>query len=174
MGGGQGQRSSGSSSSGSGSSGGSGRQRAAAGGSSDVGGGGIGSGDVGGRGSASGDVSGSGRGGGGGKDSKWRTMRPSLPFSRVWKHLRRNPSRKRKGRKSKFLFTAQLLRKTNLENIFSDSRSVRIAHKNKKGKIGQIPSFLKSGMLISHRRQSTFHASHIVFELFLYHTAQFY
>ena len=41
-------------------------------------------------------------------------------------------SKKIKGRKSKFLFTAQLLRKTNLEDIFSDSRSGTIAHKNKK------------------------------------------
>jgi hypothetical protein len=31
-----------------------------------------------------------------------------------------------------FLFTAQLLRKTNLADIFSDSRSGTIAHKNKK------------------------------------------
>ena len=38
------------------------------------------------------------------------------------------------------------------------------------GKIGQIPSFLKSGMLISHLRRPTFHVSHIVFEMFLYHT----
>ena len=38
------------------------------------------------------------------------------------------------------------------------------------GKIGQIPSFLKSGMLISHLRASHLLASHIVFELFLYHT----
>ncbi len=54
---------------------------AAAGGSGDVGSGGIGSGNVGGRGSASGYVGGSGRGGGGGEDSKRRTMRPSSPFS---------------------------------------------------------------------------------------------
>jgi hypothetical protein len=39
---------------------------------------------------------------------------------------------KRKDRKSQFLFTAQLLRKTNLAEIFSESRSGTIAHKNKK------------------------------------------
>jgi hypothetical protein len=41
-------------------------------------------------------------------------------------------SDKRKGRKSQFLFTAQLLRKTNLAEIFSKARSGTIAHKNKK------------------------------------------
>jgi hypothetical protein len=40
--------------------------------------------------------------------------------------------KKRKGRKSQFLFTAQLLRKTNLAEIFSKARSGTIAHKNKK------------------------------------------
>jgi hypothetical protein len=42
------------------------------------------------------------------------------------------PTDKRKGRKSLFLFTAQLLRKTNLAEIFSEARSGTIAHKNKK------------------------------------------
>ena len=41
-------------------------------------------------------------------------------------------SEKRKGRKSQFLFTAQLLRKTNLAEIFSEARSGTIAHKTKK------------------------------------------
>jgi hypothetical protein len=41
-------------------------------------------------------------------------------------------SEERKGRKSLFLFTAQLLRKTNLDPILSKSRSETIAHKNKK------------------------------------------
>jgi len=41
-------------------------------------------------------------------------------------------SEKRKDRKSRFLFTAQLLRKTNLVEIFSESRSGTIVHKNKK------------------------------------------
>jgi hypothetical protein len=41
-------------------------------------------------------------------------------------------SEERKGRKSLFLFAAQLLRKTNLDPIFSKSRSGTIAHKNKK------------------------------------------
>jgi len=40
--------------------------------------------------------------------------------------------KKRKGRKSQFLFKAQLLRKTNLAEIFSESRSGTIAPKNKK------------------------------------------
>jgi len=40
--------------------------------------------------------------------------------------------KKRKGRKSQFLFTAQLSRKTNLAEIFSESRSGTMAHKNKK------------------------------------------
>jgi hypothetical protein len=40
-------------------------------------------------------------------------------------------SEKRKGRKSQFLFTAQLLRQMNLAEIFSESRSGTIAHKNK-------------------------------------------
>jgi hypothetical protein len=46
-------------------------------------------------------------------------------------HLRRNPLRRKKRHKSLFLFTAQLLRKTNLDPIFSKSRSGMIAHKNK-------------------------------------------
>jgi hypothetical protein len=55
----------------------------------------------------------------------------TLPFP-VWKHLQRNPFiKKRKGRKSLFLFTAQLLRKMNLAEIFSEARSGTIAHKNK-------------------------------------------
>jgi len=40
--------------------------------------------------------------------------------------------KKRKGRKSQILFTAQLLRKTNLAKIFSEAGSGTIAHKNKK------------------------------------------
>ena len=39
---------------------------------------------------------------------------------------------KRKGRKSQFLFMAQLSRKTNLAEIFSKARSGTITHKNKK------------------------------------------
>jgi hypothetical protein len=41
-------------------------------------------------------------------------------------------SEKRKGRKSQFLFTAQLLRKMNLAEIFSEARSGTIAHKKKR------------------------------------------
>jgi hypothetical protein len=41
-------------------------------------------------------------------------------------------SEKRKGRKSQFLFKAQLLRKTNLAEIFSEARSGTIARTNKK------------------------------------------
>ena len=40
--------------------------------------------------------------------------------------------KKRKGSKSLFLFTTQLLRKTNLAEIFNKARSGTIAHKNKK------------------------------------------
>ena len=48
-------------------------------------------------------------------------------------------SEKRKGRKSQFLFMAQLFRKMNLADIFSGSRSGRIPHKNKK-KLQQSPN----------------------------------
>jgi len=41
-------------------------------------------------------------------------------------------SEKRKGRKSQFLFMAQLSRKTNLAEIFSEARSGTIARTNKK------------------------------------------
>jgi hypothetical protein len=47
-------------------------------------------------------------------------------------HAEESIQKKRKGRKSQFLFTAQLSRKTNLAEIFSESRSGTIAHKNKK------------------------------------------
>jgi hypothetical protein len=42
------------------------------------------------------------------------------------------PYRIKKKQKSLFLYTAQLLRKTDLADIFSESRSGTIAHKNKK------------------------------------------
>jgi hypothetical protein len=44
--------------------------------------------------------------------------------------LGRIPTDKRKDRKNLFLCTAQLLRKTNLTEIFSEARSGTIAHKN--------------------------------------------
>jgi hypothetical protein len=53
---------------------------------------------------------------------------PPFPVSLAEESIQK----KRKGRKSQFLFTAQLLRKTNLAEIFSESRSGTIAHKNKK------------------------------------------
>jgi hypothetical protein len=119
----------------------------AAGGSGDVGGGGIDSGDVGGRGSASGDVGssgrggggggsgrggggGSGRGGGGGGDSKRRTMRPSFPFSSLEALAKESIQKKEKAEKVYFYLRQQLSRNTNLDPIFSESRSGTIANKN--------------------------------------------
>jgi hypothetical protein len=55
-----------------------------------------------------------------------------LPHFQSGSTCRGIQSEKRKGRKSQFLFTAQLLRKTNLAETFSKSRSGTIAHKNKK------------------------------------------
>ena len=53
------------------------------------------------------------------------------PFP-VWRHLRGNPYRRKKRQKFLFLFTAQLLRKTNLAEIITEARSGTIAHKNQK------------------------------------------
>jgi hypothetical protein len=65
-------------------------------------------------------------------------------------------SEKRKGRKSQFLFMAQLLRKTNLAEIFSEARSGTIAHKTKKN-YGSHPMFLSRWEarinLLSHPRK---------------------
>jgi hypothetical protein len=52
------------------------------------------------------------------------------PFP-VWKHMRRNPYRKKK-RQKKSIYIYGLLRKTNLAEIFSEARSGTITHKNKK------------------------------------------
>jgi hypothetical protein len=41
-------------------------------------------------------------------------------------------SEEKKGRKILFLFTAQQIEKANLDQVFSESRSGTIAHKNKK------------------------------------------
>ena len=46
--------------------------------------------------------------------------------------MRRNPYRKKKRQKKSMFITAQLLRKTNLAEIFSEARSGTIPHKNKK------------------------------------------
>ena len=55
-----------------------------------------------------------------------------LPLFQSGSTCGRIHSEERKGRKSQFLFTAQLLRKMNLAEIFSESRSGTITHKNKK------------------------------------------
>jgi hypothetical protein len=55
-----------------------------------------------------------------------------LPIFQSGSTCRGIQTEERKGRKSLFLFTAQLLRKTNLDPVFSESRSGTIAHKNKK------------------------------------------
>ena len=47
-------------------------------------------------------------------------------------HIQRNPFGIKQKQKKSILFTAQLLRKTNLAEIFSDARLGTIAHKNKK------------------------------------------
>jgi hypothetical protein len=47
-------------------------------------------------------------------------------------HLRRNLVRRKKRQKKSIFIYAQILRKTNLDPIFSESRSGTIAHKNKK------------------------------------------
>jgi hypothetical protein len=73
----------------------------------------------------------------------WSTLRPwrcdiclkfssTSPISSLEALVEESNQKKRKGRKSQFLFTAQLLRKTNLAETFSKSRSGTIAHKNKK------------------------------------------
>jgi hypothetical protein len=118
---------------------------AAAGGS---GGGGIDSSKVGGRGSTCGDVgssgrggggsgsgpggggSGSSRGGGGGGDSKRRMMRPSFPFSSLEALAKKSIQMKEKAEKVYFYLRQQLSRNTNLDPIFSESRSGTIANKN--------------------------------------------
>jgi len=46
--------------------------------------------------------------------------------------LQRNPNRKEEKAEKTFLFMAQLLRKMNLVEIFSEARSGTIAHKNRK------------------------------------------
>jgi hypothetical protein len=63
---------------------------------------------------------------GGGGDNAAMVLRCLTMF------LRRNPYRKKKGRKSQFLFTAQLLRKNNFSANYQRGKIWKIAHKNKK------------------------------------------
>jgi len=56
------------------------------------------------------------------------------------------PTDERNGRNSLFLFTAQLFRKMNLAEIFSEARSGTIAHQNKK-ELRQAPTKKKSTLV---------------------------
>ncbi len=108
--------------------------------SGDVGGGGIGSGNVSGRGSASGDVGSSGRGGGGAAAAAAVAAEAKIPNGErsdhrshfpVWKHLRRNPfKRRKKAEKVYFYLRHKNCNIANLAPIFSDARSGTIANKN--------------------------------------------
>jgi hypothetical protein len=75
---------------------------------------------------------GSGGGRGGGGDSKRRTMRPLSPFSSLEALAEESTQKKEKAEKFYFYLRQQLLRKTNLDPIFSKSRFGMITNKNKK------------------------------------------
>jgi hypothetical protein len=86
---------------------------------------------------------GSGSGSGGGSsgrssggdcsgNSKQRTTQPSSPFSSLEALAKESTQKKEKAEKVYFYFRQQLLRKTNLDPIFSESRFGTIAHKNKR------------------------------------------
>ncbi len=94
-----------------------------------------------GRGSTSCNIGSSGHGGGGGGsgrggsrcgNSKWRTMQPLSPFSSLEALAKESTQKKEKAQKVYFNLRQQLLRNTNLDPIFSKSRSGTIANKNKK------------------------------------------
>jgi hypothetical protein len=76
--------------------------------------------------------SGRGGGGGGSGDSKQKMMRPSSPFSSLEAFAKESTQKKEKAEKVYFYLRQLLLRKTNLDPIFSESRFGTIAHKNKK------------------------------------------
>jgi hypothetical protein len=76
--------------------------------------------------------SGSSRGSSGGGNSKRRTMRPSSPFSSLEALAKESTQKKEKAEKVYFYLRQQLLRNTNLDPIFSESRSGRIDNKDKK------------------------------------------
>jgi hypothetical protein len=98
----------------------------ACGGTANVGGGSGRSGGSSGRGG------GGGGGGGGGSNSKRRTRRPSSPFSSLEALAKESTQKKEKAEKVYFYLRQQLLSKTNLDPIFSESRFGTIAHKKKK------------------------------------------
>jgi len=67
-------------------------------------------------------------------------FRYSSPFSSWrWRHLRRNPYRRKKRQKKSIFFYGTTFKKTNLAEIFSEARSGTIAHKNKKKNYGRHP-----------------------------------
>jgi hypothetical protein len=88
--------------------------------------------NVGGGSGRGGSSSGHGGGGGGGGNSKRRTMQPSSPFSSLEALAKESTQKKEKAEKVNFYLRQQLLRKTNLDPIFSESIFGTIAHKNKK------------------------------------------
>jgi len=57
---------------------------------------------------------------------------PRSPFSSLEAHAEESFQKKRKGRKSQFLFTAQLLGKWNLFRDFQRVQIYSIAHKKQK------------------------------------------
>jgi hypothetical protein len=65
-------------------------------------------------------------------------MRPLSPFSSLEALAKESTQKKEKAEKFNFYLRQQLLRKTNLDPIFSESRFGMIANKNKK-KIWQAP-----------------------------------
>jgi hypothetical protein len=74
----------------------------------------------------------SGRGRGSGGNSKQRTMQPLSPFSSLEALAKESSQKKEKAEKFYFYLRQQLLRKLNLNPIFSKSRFGTIANKNKK------------------------------------------
>jgi hypothetical protein len=80
-------------------------------------------------GGSSGRSGGGGRGGGG--DSKWRMMRPLSPFFSLEALAKESTQKKEKTEKIYFYLRQQLLRKTNLDPIFSESRFGTITNKKK-------------------------------------------
>jgi hypothetical protein len=81
---------------------------------------------------SSGRSGGGGGGSGGGGNSKWRTMQPLSPFSTLEALAKESTQKKEKAEKFYFYLRQQLLRKMNLDPIFSESIFGTIANKNKK------------------------------------------
>jgi hypothetical protein len=101
--------------------------------------------NVGGSSSCGGGGSGSGRSRGGCGDSKQRTMQPLSPFSSLEALAKESSQKIEKAEKFYFYLQQQLLRKTNLDPIFSQSRFGMIANKNKKRreKLENIRTFVR-------------------------------